>query len=310
MSEALNISTPDHTAVLSRLERMREDGLWPQGKRDLWADALGVVLLLSLYQELGREEYLKEAEWVAVEVDRVLGRRRGIRIAEGSDAGGQSFRSLALWLFALHRLGRFRPPFRTRALALVREIHAPFVRPGEGIISRMDEDLVNPYPDSEAGKLEVFLGLSVYRILGSMALLPEIEELEGMVQRTCQTLAPDNGTDLGLLLWLAHFFPGEPLSILLRERALTALDARWISPPGYFRRSLSDPWNGPIRTDWLAVTNFSAAIGLQAQGVWSHRVNAIQRYFQESYSWEKAPSDALASILHLASLHPGLLLRD
>jgi len=309
VSEALEITKPDCTPVLDRLEHIRREGVWPHGPRDLWADALGLILLLSIYQELGEEEYLREAEWLALEVDRVLGRRRGIRMAEHPDGQGQSFRSLAIWIFALHRLGQFLPPFQARALALVREIHAPFVRPDEGIISRMDEGLGRPFPASEAGKLEVFLGLSVYRLVGPEALRPEIEELEGMVRKTCRSLAPDNGADLGLLLWTAHFFPGEPLSILLRESALAALDARWISPPGYFRRSLSDPWNGPVRSDFLAITNFSAAIGLQAQGVWTHRVQAIHRYFRDSYSWDSRPSDPLASVLYPASLRPGLLLR-
>lgn len=310
MSEALDITARDHTAVLDRLEGIREAGLWPYGQRDLWTDALGVVLLSTLYEESGEERYLEEAEWVALEVDRVLGRRRGIRIADRPDAGGQSFRSQALWIFALHRLGKIIPPFQARALALIREIHAPFVRPGKGIISRMDEGLANPYPGSEAGKLEVFLGLSVYRLVEPGALAPEIEELEGMVKSTCQSLAPDNGADLGLLLWLAHFFPGEPLSLMLRERALSGLDARWIAPPGYFRRSLSEPWNNPVRANWLAVTNLSAAIGLQAQGVWAHRVQLIHRHFRTAYRWEERPRDPLAPILHCLSLHPGLFLRD
>ena len=59
--------------VLDRLCRIREQGLWPNGLRDLWADALGVICLLSLYEKLGEERYLEEAEWVAQEVDRILG---------------------------------------------------------------------------------------------------------------------------------------------------------------------------------------------------------------------------------------------
>jgi len=310
MSEALDMRTNGHAAALARLEEIRGEGLWPHGQRDLWADALGLVLLLNLHEALGEKRYLKEAEWLALEVDRVLGRRRGIRMADRPDAEGQTFRSQALWIFALHRLGRFIQPFQTRALALVREIHAPFVRPGEGILSRMDEELAAPFPGSGAGKLEVFLGLSVYRLVGPEALGPEIEELEGMVSHTCRSLAPDNGADLGLLLWLAHFFPREPLSIMLRERALAALDARWIAPPGYFRRSLSEPWNSPARSDWLAATNLSATVGLLAQGVWAHRVQLIHRYFGETYSWDPNPLDPLAPILHALSLFPGFLLRD
>ncbi len=296
--------------LLDRLGRIREQGLWPLGGRDLWTDALGVLCLLSLYKETGQERLLAEAEWVAQEVDRVLGRRRGIRMGESADAQGQYFRSQALWVFALHRLGQIRPPFRNRALALIREIHAPFVRPGVGIIARMDEELKRPFPDSGPGKLEVFLALAVYRQVGLEALRPEIDELEGLVQETYQALAPDHGVDLGLLLWITHFFPAEPWSLLLRERALAALDARWVDPPGYFRRNLPEPWSGPVRANRLAITNLTAAIGLQAQGVWVHRVQRIHHHFLDHYPWEAHPRDALAPILTCVSLHPGLLLRD
>jgi len=296
--------------VLDRIYTLRDRELWPNGPRDLWADALGVVCLLSLYRVTGEERFLSEAGWVAQEVDRVLGRRRGIRIAEGSDATGQTFRSQALWIYALHRLGQFQPHYKARALALVREIHAPFVRPRAGIISRMEENLAAPFPGCDSARLEVFLGLAVYRQLDAAALAPEIEELEGMVRKTYQSLAPDHGVDLGLLLWATHFLPCEPWSLLLRERALSALDARWVDPPGYFRRGLSEPWNGPMRSNRLAITNLGAAIGLQAQGLWTHRVKRLHQYFTQEYRWEPKPTDALAPILFCLSQNPGLILGD
>ena len=296
--------------VNERLGRIRDRGVWPRGSRDLWVDALGVLCLLSLFREQGEESLLDEAEWVAQEVDRVLGRRRGIRIAEGSDARGQTFRSLALWIFALYRLGQHRPPFLGRALSLVREIHAPFVRPGGGILARMEEDLSCPYPDSGPGKLEVFMGLAVYQQVAPEALRPEIEELEGMVRKTFQSLAPDHGVDLGLILWITHFFPEDPWSLLLRERALAALDARWVDPPGYFRRNLPEPWSGPRRTNLLAITNLTASVGLQAQGVWSSRVRRLHDYFLNHYPLEPDRDEALLPILTCVSLHPGVLLAD
>jgi len=296
--------------VLDRLNRVRQYGIWPHGPRDLWTDTLGVICLLSIHRDLGESWSLAEAEWVAQEVDRVLGRRKGIRTAERVDARGQTFGSQALWMFALHRLGQYLPQYRQRALALVREIHAPFVRPGGGIISRMEEDLSCPFAGSGPGLLEVFLGLAVYQQLGADALRPEIEELEGMVQKTYHSLAPDHGVDLGLLLWITHFFPGQPWAVALREKALDALDSRWVDPPGYFRRNLPEPWVGPVRSNRLALSNLSASIGLQAQGVWSSRVLRLHRYFLEDYRWETDMSDALAPILTCVSLRPGLFLAD
>ena len=294
--------------VLDRLGWVRSYGIWPHGPRDLWTDALGVICLTSIYRELEEDWVLAEAEWVSQEVDRVLGRRKGIRTAEGVAGQGQTFRAQALWIYALHRLGQILPQYRHRALDLVREIHAPFVRPGQGIVARMEEDLSAPFADSEPGLLEVFMGLAVYKQVGSDALRPEIEELEGMVRKTYHSLAPDHGVDLGLLLWITHFFPDTPWALSLRERALGALDARWVDPPGYFRRNLPEPWVGPVRSNRLALSNFSAAIGLQAQGVWSGRVERLHTYFLQEYRWEVDMKDALAPILTCVSLRPGLFL--
>ena len=66
-----------------RAERMA------QRRRYTWTDAFGVVLLVSLYAELGEPSFLDEAEWVVSEVDRVLGRPRGIRMGEAPDRDGQ-----------------------------------------------------------------------------------------------------------------------------------------------------------------------------------------------------------------------------
>jgi hypothetical protein len=86
--------------VIDELAWMRSEGIWPNGLRYLWTDAFGVVLLVSLYAELGQRRYLDEAEWLVAAVDRVLGRARGIRIGEAPDRDGQYFHYLAMWLYA------------------------------------------------------------------------------------------------------------------------------------------------------------------------------------------------------------------
>ena len=86
----------DATAyVLKKMDWMRAERIWPNGLRYLWTDAFGLVLLVSLYAELGDRKFLAQAEWLVAEVDRVLGRTRGIRIGEAPDRDGQYFHYLA-----------------------------------------------------------------------------------------------------------------------------------------------------------------------------------------------------------------------
>ena len=57
--------------VLDKLNWMRAECIWPNGLRYTWTDAFGVILLVSLYAELGKPRFLDEAEWVVSEVERV-----------------------------------------------------------------------------------------------------------------------------------------------------------------------------------------------------------------------------------------------
>src|SRR3954463_13743122 len=77
--------------VLDKLQWMQHERIWPNGLRYLWTDAFGLVLLVSLYRQLRETEYLQAAEHLVAEVERVLGRRRGIRIGEAPDRDGQCF---------------------------------------------------------------------------------------------------------------------------------------------------------------------------------------------------------------------------
>ena len=107
----------DTQYVLAKLAWMRAERIWPNGRRYLWTDAFGVVLLVSLYTESGERQYLDQAEWVVAEVHRILGRSRGIRIGEASDRDGQYFHYLAMWLYALHILGSQLPEYRRKGVA-------------------------------------------------------------------------------------------------------------------------------------------------------------------------------------------------
>ena len=138
--------------VLTKLDWMREQRIWPNGMRYLWTDAFGVVLLVSLYHELKQKKFLDEAQRVVADVERVLGRRRGFRIGEAPDRDGQYFHYLAMWIFALTRLGRIVPEYRAKAIQLVKDIHPAFVIPGRGVHWKMLEDLSAPYPVSDSAR--------------------------------------------------------------------------------------------------------------------------------------------------------------
>ena len=86
--------------VLEKLDWMRGERIWPNGRRYLWTDAFGLVLYVSLYRETGDRQWLDSAKSLVADVDQVLGRPRGYRIGEAPDRDGQYFHYLAMWLYA------------------------------------------------------------------------------------------------------------------------------------------------------------------------------------------------------------------
>jgi hypothetical protein len=260
--------------VLEKLDWMRAERIWPNGLRYLWTDAFGVVLYVSLYREFGDERWLNEAERLVSEVERVLGRPRGIRIGEAPDRDGQYFHYLAMWLFGLARLSDFKPEYRERGIALAREIHPAFVIPGRGVIWKMREDLSGPYPGYGLGSMDAYDGYISYRILDERALAPEIADMRALIERDWRTLHIEQDLGLGMMLWLAHFFPDEPWTKSQRKRALGTLETMWVDPPGYFCRA---PW---LRDTKFAFTNYGVSLGLQAADVWRERVERLNAFFE------------------------------
>ena len=278
---------------------MRERRIWPNGRRYLWTDAFGVVLLVSLYRILGDNRYLEEAEWVVAEVDRVLGRRVGIRIGEAADRDGQYFHYLAMWLFALGRLGTIRDGYCERAVTLARAIHPRFVAPGVGVTWKMLEDLSGPYPGYGLGAIDAFHGYVVYRLLDADALAGEIAEMRDLVERDYHRLSIAQDLGLGMMLWLSHVFPGEPWAVVQRERALVMLDSMWVDPPGYFCR---EPGLPQIK---FAFTNYGVSLGLQSVGArieWVERLNA---FFAGYRSGDAYDTDAITHVMGCTSRLPG-----
>ena len=213
--------------VPHKLEWMRAERIWPNGLRYLWTDAFGVMLYVSLCRALGEERLLEQAEQLVADVERVLGRRRGLRIGEAPDRDGQYFHYLAMWLFALARLGELKPEYRARGVALARDIHPAFVIPGRGVIWKMKEDLSGPYPGYGLGAMDAFDGYVSYRTLDEEALSSEIAEMRTLIDRDWRTLDIEQDLGLGMMLWLSHFFPDEPWAKAQIRRASRTLDAMW-----------------------------------------------------------------------------------
>ena len=293
----------DISYVLETLRWMREQRIWPNGLRYLWTDAFGVVLLVSLYRELGDEIFLREAEWVVSEVDRVLGRPRGVRIGEAPDRDGQYFHYLAMWIYALTRLGEVKEDYRRQALKLVRDIHPAFVIPHRGVLWKMKEDLSGIYPGYGLGGLDHFHGYVVYRLLDEEALAPQIQDMAEIIERTYRDLAITQDLGLGMMLWMTHFFPEEEWSRIQRERSLAMLDRMWIDPPGYFCR---EPYLQDVK---FAFTNYGVSIGLQAAGAQSDRVACLNAFFKNYRSGDEYDTNAITHVMECASHFPGEFLR-
>jgi hypothetical protein len=116
--------------------------------------------------------------------------RRGIRIGEAPDRGGQYFHYLAMWLFALSRLSEHIPQYRDRAIELARDVHRAFVLPHRGVIWKMTEDLSGPYPGFGYGALDAATWCIAF--LESKHLRPKLGK--------CAGLQIDQDLGLGMML--------------------------------------------------------------------------------------------------------------
>jgi hypothetical protein len=240
-----------------------------------------------------------EAQWVVAEVERILGRPRGFRIGEATDRDGQYFHYLAMWVFALSRLGKIVPEYHTKAIRLVKDIHRAFVIPGRGVHWKMLEDLSAPYPGFGLGALDPFHGYIVYRLLDEGALAEEIRQMKTIVERTYQDLVIDQDLGLGMMLWMTRFFPEERWARVQRERSMAILDRMWIDPPGYFCRELGAP------SVKFVFTNFGVSLGLQAVKAWPERVARLNSFFETYRSGDEYDTDAITHVMGCVSSFPG-----
>ena len=297
------VAWADTDYVLAKLEWMRAQGIWPNGLRYLWTDAFGVVLLASLYRELGDEKYLAQAEWVVAEVDRVLGRPRGIRIGEEADRDGQYFHYLAMWIYALAVLARYEPGYRRKGVALVRQIHDAFLLPGRGVVWKMQEDLSGPYPGFGLGALDAFDGYVSYRLLDEAALAREIADMRTLVESSAPELVITQDLGIGMMLWMSHFFAAEPWARIQQPRCLAVLDRMW-RKEGYFCR---EPHLPETR---IAFSNYGVSVGLQAVGAMGDRVAQLHAYFDAYRSGDEYDRAAITHVMACSAHFPGYFIRE
>ena len=293
----------DPRYVVDKLAWMRAEGIWPNGLRYLWTDAFGVVLLVSLYIELEERRYLDEAEWLVAEIDRVLGGTRGIRIGEAPDRDGQYFHYLAMWLYALHVLGRHIPDYTRKAVQLVGQIHDCFVVPNQGVVWKMNEDLSAPYPGYGFGALDAFDGYVSYRLLDESALAREIADMRTLIDRSALDLHITQDLGIGMMLWMTQFFPDEDWARIQSGRCLGMLDRMWV-PAGYFCR---EPSHHHVK---FAFTNYGVSIGLQAVSAMPDRVGRLNAFFETYRSGDNYDRDAITHVMACSSHFPGYLLRS
>jgi len=287
--------------VRNKLHWMRSRHIWPNGLRYLWTDAFGLVLLVSLFEELGERSFLDEAEWLVAEVNRVLGRPLGIRIGEEPDRDGQYFHYLAMWLYALAMLGRHIPDYKQRGVDLARQIHEPFLVRGRGVFWKMQEDLSGPYPGVGFGAMDAYDGYVSYRLLDDKALSSEIADMKTLIDEYNPSLDITQDLGLGMMLWLSHFFPTEEWAKVQKRRCLKTLDVMW-NPAGYFCR---EPYLPDTR---FAFTNFGVSVGLQAVNKMPERVNSLNEYFKSYRSGDEYDHAAITHVMACSSHLPGCLI--
>ena len=291
----------DLDTVRQRLAWMRREGIWPNGLRYLWTDAFGLVLFCSLARETKDPHWLDEARWLVDEVERVLGRTHGLRIGEAEDRDGQYYHYLAMWLFALARLGEFDEQYRERGVALARDIHSRFLVRGQGMHWKMKEDLSAPYPGFGLGALDVFSGYVAYHQLDERALRHEIADCAAIMSTQYQRMTITQDLALGMMLWNCHFHPDQDWARLQRRRCLDMLAGMW-QPAGYFCRQPGAP------AVTFAFTNYGVAIGLQAVDAMPDRVTALIEHFWDHPSGDSYDREAITHVMACCAVFPGLLL--
>ncbi|KAH8910048.1 hypothetical protein BR93DRAFT_449581 [Coniochaeta sp. PMI_546] len=279
-----------------------------------------------------KEAYLVLAGRLAETVHDVLGRTRdgvsrlpgatdgaplagGLRIGKveeaGPDGDGMYHHYATLWMFALDRLGLATGEGRWAELAvqLGRASSRSFVRREGGrlrMVWKVGVDGRTVLVPSE-GHLDAATGFVVYRLVqrgaerfgvGERVLEREIEEYRELMGREGRMAASRDALDLGMGLWMCHFFRGEDWAVRLGEESLRRVPAvlKGVMARGAERR--------------LAFREFGTCLGV---GCWGGGDEEVEAAVHEILTfWEKhmeASTDEdlrpISYVMYAAALIPG-----
>ncbi|KAL2140582.1 hypothetical protein VTI28DRAFT_3592 [Corynascus sepedonium] len=259
----------------------------------------------------------------ATDAEPLSGGLRIGKVAEhGPDCDGQYHHYLTLWMFALNRLALAtgESHYNQLAVQLAKAIHPRFVIHRDGrddndnairMVWKISTDMDTVLVPSE-GHLDAATGFVVYRLLQQTAerldgtssslgaLTREIDDYKRLMSRGGKMTASRDPLDLGMGLWMCHFFKEEDWAARLGrdslEMAKVILDAK----KGLMARDASRR---------LAFREFGTCLGLRcygADGEIEYGVRAVvefwHRHIESSTEEDLRP---ISLVMYAAALIPG-----
>ncbi|SPQ22751.1 4b6cdb7d-8597-4216-a295-16a73a7a4be1 [Thermothielavioides terrestris] len=266
------------------------------------------------------------------------GLRIGKLSEHGSDCDGQYHHYLTLWMFALNRLALAtgEKEYNQLAVQLAKAIHPHFVirrredddsegSSGSGggsgsssgsqavrMVWKISTDMDTVLVPSE-GHLDAATGYVVYRLLQRTAehmhgappgtpgpLSGEIADYRRLMGRGGKMHASRDPLDLGMGLWMCHFFKDEPWAAALGSQSLDMARAMLDEKRGLMARDASRR---------LAFREFGTCLGLQCYGADEETrrgVEAVVNFWQQHI--ERSTDEDLRPIslaMYAAALIPG-----
>lgn len=304
--------------------------------RYLWTDAFGVVNFITLSKETSSPIYLTLARQLVKRVHDVLGYTRdgtarlsgatdaeplggGLRIgklsAHGSDCDGQYHHYLTLWMFALNRLALAtgEKEYNQLAVQLAKAIHPRFVIRTEGqatpqMVWKVSTEMKEVLVPSE-GHLDAATGFVVYRLLQRTAehmhgppgtLSNEIADYRLLMSRAERLRPSRDPLDLGMGLWMCHFFRDEDWAVRLGSQSLEMAHTMFDEKRGLMARDASHR---------LSFREFGMCLGLECYGADDNLkagveavVNFWTNYLEASTDEDLRP---ITLVMYAAALLPG-----